>query len=101
MLDVIEGLEAVHHLSLVARRRRLDTERPGHDVDILFLEQRLIPFDLRVAPRGAVAIEKAPDHQVGLARAAMPGAEVQAFEAGFAVHRIVRSMTSCPAAAGD
>ena len=38
-----------------------------------------------------IAVEEPADHVVGLARAAMPGAEAQALEAGVAVHRCLVS----------
>src|SRR3546814_4424086 len=56
-------------------------ERPRHDIDVIFLAHGFEPRDLLRAPSGRIAVEKAADHIVGLARAAMPGAEFQAFQA--------------------
>src|SRR3546814_8348686 len=56
-------------------------ERPRHDIDVIFLAHGFEPRDLLRAPSGRIAVEKAADHIVGLARAAMPGAEFQAFRA--------------------
>src|SRR3546814_6069448 len=40
-----------------------------------------VPVEFRFAPCTGIAIEKAADHIIGLARAAVPGTEFQAFEA--------------------
>src|SRR5688500_4936055 len=86
MLDIVEGLEAAHHLPLVARRRRGGSGRPGDDVDVLFLEDPLEPVEVGGAAGTGVPVEEASDQQVGLLDAPVPGAEAQASEAGIAVH---------------
>ena len=58
-------------------------QRPGHDVDVVLLDQRLEPGDLSLAPCAVIAIEEAADHVVRLARAAVPGAEADAAQAVF------------------
>lgn len=62
------------------------SDRPGENVDILLFEKQLEPIQIGVAPSGMMRVEKAADEHVRLAYAAMPGAELQAFDAGVAVH---------------
>src|SRR4051812_40398016 len=88
MLDVIDPLETLHQRAPVAFGRRRGSDRPGHDVDVLLLDQGLEPGHILVAPAFGLSVEEAADQQVRLARAAMPGAEAKALEAGVAVHRL-------------
>ena len=86
--DIIENTEPVHQLAAVAVGRGCGSDRPGHDVDILLLEQRLEPGQIVFAPGLGVSVEKAADQQVGLLGAAMPGTKAEASQAGVAVHNV-------------
>src|SRR5205085_2489224 len=50
MPDVVEGLEAGHHLSLPAFGHPCGSHRPGEDVHVLLLEKGLEPVHVRVRP---------------------------------------------------
>src|SRR3546814_9840209 len=63
------------------RGRLVGAERPAHDVDVIFLDNGFVPREFRFAPCTGIAIEKAADHIVGLARTAVPCSKFQAFEA--------------------
>ncbi len=54
---------------------------PGHDVHILLFQKRFEPRNVRIAPALGIGRAKAADHIVSLPRAAMFGAELQAFQA--------------------
>lgn len=62
------------------RGRRRRAQRPGHYVNIIGIEQGLEPGKFLLAPCAMVAIEEAADEEIGLARAAVPGAEAGARE---------------------
>ena len=85
-IDVIEPLHRNHLRTRDRRGRRLRSDRPGHDVDVVMIKQHLEPRQFGLVPRFAMGIEKAADHHVGLARAAVPGAELQALQTVRAVH---------------
>ena len=51
-------------------------------------EERLEPIHLRLVPALMVTIEETADEHVGFLGPPVPGAETEAFEAVFAVHRI-------------
>ena len=74
-IDVIELLHRgqLRGSEMFGRWNR--AERPGHHVDIVLVEQRFEPCQLRLAPAFVVAIKEAADHVIGLPRAAVPGAE--------------------------
>lgn len=86
-LDVIEPAHRIHLGPGKPRGRLRASKRPGHDFDVVLLEQRLEPGDLGLAPGGVMPIEEATDEEVRLARAAMPGAEFQPPNTGSRVHR--------------
>ncbi len=77
-IHVIELFHLLDQRTLKARRGRLCAERPGHHIDIVFGKQILEPFQIGHGPIRVVAIEKAANHVVGFARAAMPGAKFRA-----------------------
>ena len=79
-------MHRLHDRSGITLRHRFHTDRPGHDVDVLFLDQFLEQRDLGIVPRVPARIEEAADQQVGFLGATVVRAEVQALEAGFAVH---------------
>ena len=82
-VDVIEQLHLRHQRALEADRRFLRIQRPGHDIDVVFLEQSLEPAEFFFAPAFVIPIVKAADHVVGFARAAVPGTETGALLAAF------------------
>ena len=61
----------VEHEPVEALRRLGGSDCPGHDVDVLLVEQGREPRALPGVPPGMVAVEEAADHQVGLACPAM------------------------------
>jgi hypothetical protein len=79
-------MHRLHDRSGVTLRHRLHANRPGHDVDVLFLDQFLEQRDLVVVPVMPARIEEAADQQIGFLGATVVRAEVQALEADFAVH---------------
>ena len=58
-IHVIEPLHRRHQFALEAGRGGCGLERPGHHVDVVFLEQRLEPGQFVFAPIGVVAIVEA------------------------------------------
>src|SRR3546814_5767622 len=66
-------------------------ERPRHDIDVIFLAHGFEPRDLLRAQSGRIAVEKAADHIVGFARAAMPGAEFRSEEHTSELQSLMRS----------
>ena len=67
----IELPQSIEHGTAIALRRLGSSDRPGHDVDILLIEQSSEPPDLGLVPSGMMSVEEATDHEVGLARAAV------------------------------
>src|SRR3546814_1711656 len=80
--NIIQSAHRGDHLRSIQMRGRLvGAERPAHDVDVIFLDNGFVPREFRFAPCTGIAIEKAADHIVGLARTAVPCSKFQAFEA--------------------
>src|SRR5690606_10742556 len=85
---VIKFFKVFYHGPAKFRRGRADLQRPGHDVDVVLFQQRLEPRQFVPAPMRVMAVEEAPDHEVRLACAAMPGAEPGAGKTGGKIGRI-------------
>ena len=60
--------------------------RPGHDIDILFVEHFGELRDLAIIPLLVVRIEKAANQQVGFLGAAMMRSPMKAFEVRVGKH---------------
>src|SRR5690349_18210984 len=86
MSNVIKTLQGLLQVATEAIGRRLGSDGPGHDVDVLFLQQAFEPAQLRIAPARPKAIEETADQQIGLLGAAVPGAVAQTSQAGFVIH---------------
>ena len=56
-IDVVEPLERIHHRPLKPLGRRLDAQRPCHDVDVILVQQRLEPAQLLLDPFGVALVE--------------------------------------------
>ena len=75
----VPGAEAAG-LAPPAFGRRGGSHRPGEDVDVLLLQQRLEPRQFRFAPSSRMAIEEGADQQIGFPDAAMMGTPGEAFQ---------------------
>ena len=90
-IHVVELLHRLDQLALEAGRRRLGFQRPGHDIDVVFFQQRFEPGQFFFGPVGMVPVEEPSDHEIRLARAAVPCAKFGALFAAFECEKIGHS----------
>ena len=90
-IHVVELLHRLDQLALEAGRRRLGFQRPGHDINVVLFQQRFEPGQFFFGPVGMVPVEEPSDHEIRLARAAVPCAKFGALFAAFECEKIGHS----------